>query len=274
MQRQKEPINKTEPLPSVMVEFDNVDLFFQRHSSLFELVFTKKKRMFQALKNISFQIREGDTLGVVGRNGSGKSTLSMVCTKIYNPDNGVVTVNGKVQLLALGVGFQNLLTGRENVYIGGSLLGLKKTEIKRKMGDIEMFADIGEFMDEPVRTYSSGMRSRLAFAIATATKPDILILDEILATGDSTFRKKAMNRIKNLHALARCAMIISHSPNQLKRLCNKAAWLDEGRIVMYGNPKRVLNAYQHFCEDPDAWKKNHPDCFSGENVCADPFDYQ
>jgi ABC-type polysaccharide/polyol phosphate transport system ATPase subunit len=185
----------------------------------------------------------------------------MVCTQIYKPDKGNVSVQGRVQLLALGVGFERQLSGRENVYIGGTLLGLKKTEIIKKMPEIEKFADIGDFIDEPVRTYSSGMKSRLAFAIATATNPDILILDEVMATGDRIFRKKAMDRMKNLQAMARCAMIISHSPGQLKKLCNKVVWLEKGQIVMYGGAQRVLHSYEEFCNDPDSWKNSNIKCF-------------
>ena len=261
------PSELSSSLPPVMVSFDDVSLFFQKHTSLFDLLFSrKKKKLFWALRNVSFQLFEGDTLGIVGRNGSGKSTLSMVCTKVYRPDEGNIMVAGKVQLLALGVGFQKQMSGRENVYISGSLLGLKKSEISRKMGEIEDFADIGDFMDEAVHTYSNGMRSRLAFAIATAIHPDILILDEVMATGDSFFRRKAMARIRNLHELTKCVIIVSHNPNQLKRLCNKAIWLEKGQVVMQGEAQKVLNSYQKFCKDPNQWKKNNPDYFSEFNT--------
>lgn len=237
------------------ISLENVSLGFKKHASLFDLVFTRRKnaKIFWALKDVSLELFEGDTLGIVGRNGSGKSTLSLVCTQIYTPDAGSVTVNGKVQLLALGVGFNAQLTGRDNVFISGSLLGLTKSEILEKMDEIEAFADIGDFMDEPVRTYSSGMRSRLAFSVATAIRPDILILDEVLATGDSSFRDKAMARIMNLHALAKCVIIISHNPNQLKKLCNRVIWLDKGRIVMQGDAPAVLDAYKLFCKNPEKW---------------------
>lgn len=248
---------------SPMVSFDNVSLCFRKHSSLFELLFKNKNKEldFWALKGISFSIYQGETLGIIGRNGSGKSTLSLVCTKIYQPDNGNIEINGQVQLLALGVGFQKQLSGRENVYISGCLLGLKTFEIRERMNEIEEFADIGDFMDEQVRTYSSGMRSRLAFAIATAIRPDILILDEVLATGDRAFQDKAMDRMKNLHALAKCAIIISHNPAQLKQLCNKVIWLEKGRIVMQEEPMQVLDAYQAFCKNPNEWIKKNPEFF-------------
>lgn len=245
-----------------MVSFDKVSLRFRKHASLFELFWNKDQDQdFWALKEISFSINEGETLGLIGRNGSGKSTLSLVCTKVYQPDRGNIDIQGKVQLLALGVGFQKQMTGRENVYISGSLLGLKTSEIRERMDEIIDFADIGHFMDEAVRTYSSGMRSRLAFAIATAIRPDILILDEVMATGDNAFREKAMARMKNLHSLAKCAIVVSHSPAQLKQLCNKVIWLEKGRIVMQGEAENVLDAYQEFCKNPGQWMKQHPELF-------------
>lgn len=247
-----------------MVSFEDVSLCFQKHSSIFDLFINmrKKDRLFWALKNVSFKVRRGENLGIIGRNGSGKSTLSLICTQIYIPEKGKVSVNGKVQLLALGVGFQNQLSGRENIYISGSLLGLRFSEIREKIDEIEAFADIGDFMDEPVRTYSSGMRSRLAFSIATAIKPDILILDEVLATGDNVFKKKAMARMENLQQLAKCAIIISHSPAQLRELCDHILWLEKGRVVMQGESKLVLDAYLAFCNDPEKWKLENPEYFS------------
>lgn len=245
-----------------LVVFDNVSLCFRKHSSIFDLLLRRnhgRSLDFWALQKVSFTVRQGDILGVIGRNGSGKSTLSMVCTKVYQPDEGRVVINGRVQLLALGVGFQNQLSGRENIFISGSLLGLKNSEIKERMGEIEEFADIGDFIDEPVRTYSSGMRSRLAFAIATAIRPDILILDEVMATGDKSFQDKAMARMKNLQEMAKGAIIISHSPPQLKKLCHQVIWMEKGRMVMQGDPVQVLDAYQNFCKNPLKWMQRHPE---------------
>lgn len=246
-----------------MVSFNKVGLRFRRHSNLFELFFNRKREQdFWALKDVSFSINEGETLGLIGRNGSGKSTLSMVCTRVYLPDRGTVDIQGKVQLLAMGVGFQKQMTGRENVFISGSLLGLKVSEIRDRMDEIIDFADIGDFMDEPVRTYSSGMRSRLAFAIATAIHPDILILDEVMATGDNAFRDKAMARMKDLHSLARCAIVVSHSPSVLKQLCHNVLWLEKGRVVMQGEAEKILDAYQEFCKKPGSWMAQHPELFT------------
>lgn len=246
--------------PSTVI-FEDVGLCFERAARKF-LSFNKKlrsKKSFWALQDVSFTVCEGETLGVIGRNGSGKSTLSMICSGVLIPDKGKVRINGRTQLLSLGVGFKNELSGRENVYISGSLLGLSKKEIKDKMCEIEEFAELGEFMDEPVRTYSSGMRSRLGFAIATAVKPDILILDEILATGDKAFQDKAMRRMREMRGLARSVIVVSHNPGQLRKLSTKVLWLEKGRMIMLGEPKEVLNAYDSFCQSPTKWLKNHLD---------------
>jgi ABC-type polysaccharide/polyol phosphate transport system ATPase subunit len=241
--------------PATMISVEKVGLVFRKHTSFLGFLFGRAnpRKEFWALEDVTFSLSEGETIGIIGRNGSGKSTLSLVCAGIYAPDRGSIRINGKVQLLTLGVGFQNDLTGRENVYISGSLLGLTPAQIRGRMDEIEDFADINHFMDEPVRTYSSGMRSRLAFSIATAIRPDILILDEVLTTGDSSFRDKAMERIKNLHALTKSAVIVSHNSNQVKELCHRVVWLEKGRIIMQGQAIEVVEAYQTFCRNPAQW---------------------
>jgi ABC-type polysaccharide/polyol phosphate transport system ATPase subunit len=138
-------------------------------------------------------------------------------------------------------------------------MGLSKKEIQARMDDIEAFSELGAFMDEPVRTYSSGMRSRLGFAVATAVRPDILILDEIMATGDKAFRDKAMRRMREMRGLARSVIVVSHNPGQLRKLATRVLWLDKGRMVMLGDPRDVLNAYDKFCQNPAKWMNNHPD---------------
>jgi ABC-type polysaccharide/polyol phosphate transport system ATPase subunit len=243
------------------VIFEEVGLCFERAARKL-LSFNRNlrnKKSFWALRDVSFTVCEGETLGVIGRNGSGKSTLSMICSGVLVPDKGKVTVHGRAQLLALGVGFKNELSGRENVFVSGSLLGLSKNKIKTRMDEIEEFAELGEFMDEPVRTYSSGMRSRLGFAVATAVKPDILILDEIMATGDKAFQEKAMQRMREMRGLARCVILVSHNPGQLRKLSTRVLWLEKGRMFMLGEPKEVLNAYDNFCQSPAKWLKNHPE---------------
>jgi ABC-type polysaccharide/polyol phosphate transport system ATPase subunit len=243
--------------PAIIAE--NVAVKFVRGGSIFDSFSRKKKskRTFWALKDISFTLFEGDVLGVIGRNGSGKSTLSMVCAGVYLPDKGQIDVSGRVQLLALGTGFRGDMTGRENAIINGSLLGLSRRETQSKMKEIEEFAEIGEFMDEPVRTYSSGMRSRLGFAVATAVKPDILILDEIMSTGDRSFQDKAMRRMQQMRGLARSVIIVSHQPGQVRKLCNKVLWLEKGRTVMFGKTRMVVDSYNEFCFNPDEWLKQH-----------------
>ncbi|MCP4021535.1 MAG: ABC transporter ATP-binding protein [Desulfobacteraceae bacterium] len=246
---------------SEMICLDNISMCYRKQVSLLNLLFgskDRKKQEFWALKDISFTLYKGETVGIIGRNGSGKSTLLMVCAKIYPPDKGKVIVNGKVQLLTLGLGFKNELTGRDNVLISSSLLGLSHSEIKERMPEIEDFADIGSFMDEPVRTYSSGMRSRLAFSIATAIQPDTLILDEVLTTGDVSFREKAINRMKNLQKLAKSAIIVSHNPNQLKQLCDRLIWIEQGRLIMEGEVKETLQEYRAFCKKPIKWMEENP----------------
>ena len=246
------------------VIFDAVGLCFKRAARKL-LSFNKNlrnKKTFWALQDVSFTVYEGETLGVIGRNGSGKSTLSKICSGVLIPDKGKVIVNGRAHLLALGVGFKNELSGRENVFISGSLLGLNPKEIKARMSEIETFAELGEFMDEPVRTYSSGMRSRLGFAVATAVKPDILILDEIMATGDKAFQDKAIRRLRDMSGLARSIIVVSHNPGQLRKLSTRVLWLEKGRKLMLGKPQKVLNAYGSFCQSPAKWLKRHPEMAS------------
>lgn len=251
----------TEDISEPTIIFEDVGLCFERAARKF-LSFNKNlrsKKLFWALRDISFTVYKGETLGIIGRNGSGKSTLSMICSGVLAPDTGKVTVYGRSQLLALGVGFNVELSGRENVFISGSLLGLSKKEITARMDEIEEFADIGEFIDEPVRTYSAGMRSRLGFAVATAVKPDILILDEVMSTGDQAFREKAMKRMREMRGLARSVIVVSHNPRQLRKLSTRVLWLEKGRILMLGKPPEVLDAYNNFCESPAKWLKNHPE---------------
>jgi ABC-type polysaccharide/polyol phosphate transport system ATPase subunit len=239
----------------LIVEFVDVGIKFNRKSRRY-LSFNKnlrKNKSFWALKNISFSIKKGETLGIIGRNGSGKTTLSMACARVLLPDTGRINIAGKTQLLSFGVGFKVELSGRENIFISGSLLGLKKKEISERLTEIIDFADIGEFIDEPVRNYSSGMKSRLGFAIATAVKPDILILDEVLATGDKSFKNKAMKKISDLKGLANCVIIISHNTGQLKKLTTKILWIEKGRMIMQGDPKTVLKEYELFCSKPEQW---------------------
>lgn len=221
--------------------------FFSSHSRL------GKAADFLAIDRISFTIYENETVGLIGRNGSGKSTISMIISGALPPDSGRVQVHGKVQLLALGVGFRPELTGRENVYISGTLLGMTRRQVTERMGEIEAFAELGDFFDEPLRIYSSGMRSRLGFAVATAVNPDILILDEIMSTGDAAFRNKADRRMQEMRERTKTVLMVSHSSEQLKNLCSRVIWLEKGRLLMDGAAVPVLAEYTKFCKDPGKW---------------------
>lgn len=223
----------------------------------------KKKRTYWALCDVSFVLHEGETVGVIGRNGSGKSTLSLVCAGVYKPDKGSVTIHGRVQLLALGVGFKNELTGRDNVYISASLLGLNRRRTHELFPEIEAFAELGEFMDEPVRTYSSGMKSKLGFAVATAVEPEILILDEAMSVGDKAFKDKAVARMREMQKKAKSVLIVSHNPGEIKKLCSRVLWMERGRLMMDGDANTVVHAYENFCKNPEKWLLRNPEYILG-----------
>jgi len=217
----------------------------------------RRGRDIWALRGVGFSLQTGETMGVVGRNGSGKSTLAMVCAGVLPPDRGEVVRRGAVQLLSLGLGFQNELTGRENALLSGALLGVPRRRMIERMPEIEAFAELGDFMDEPVRIYSSGMRSRLGFAVATIVEPDVLVLDEVMATGDEAFRARALERMERMRAGARSVLVISHSSSQLRSLCSSVLWLEKGRLVQHGDADAVLGAYSRFCKDPGAWMREN-----------------
>ena len=245
-----------------VIQVREVSLFYYRTGNS---IFSRKKEQRKgkstwALKNISFSVREGEVLGIIGRNGSGKSTLGMLLTGTLSPDIGKILTQGKVQLLSLNVGFRNELSGRENIYISGTLLGLSRASITGEIENIAEFSELKEFLDEPVRTYSSGMRSRLAFAIATAVNPDILILDEVMSTGDQSFHNKANDRMHAMRKNAKTVIIVSHSSGELRKLCTRVIWLDKGKIIMDGRPRTVLTEYKNFSQNTDEWlKKNYPE---------------
>ncbi|MFO6423840.1 ABC transporter ATP-binding protein [Motilimonas sp. KMU-193] len=199
---------------------------------------------FQALTNISFSAEQGETLGIVGHNGSGKSTLLQIITGVMRPDQGEVAVDGRIAaLLELGSGFNPEFTGRENVFFNASLLGLTEAEIRAKLDDILAFSAIGEFIDRPVKTYSSGMMLRLAFSVIINTDPDVLIVDEALAVGDDAFQRKCHARIKQLQSQGVTLLFVSHSAGQVIDLCDRAILLDKGEMLMTGSPKDVVHNY-------------------------------
>lgn len=199
---------------------------------------------FWALKNIDLNIGPGEVMGIIGSNGSGKSTLLKLMNGIYLPDTGMLEVSGRIgALIEVGAGFHPLLSGRENIYINGTILGMNREEIDKRFDEIVEFAEIGEFLDSPVKYYSSGMFVRLGFSIAIHSDPDILLVDEALAVGDISFRSKCFQEMNRLLESDRSVIFISHDINQIRRFCDRVIWLEKGRICMDGEVTEVTNAY-------------------------------
>ena len=204
-----------------------------------------KQQKFLALDNISFSLEKGDRLGIIGLNGAGKSTLLKIIAGVMKPTEGSVEVNGKIApLLELGAGFDPNYTGKENIFLNGSILGYSKEFIQEKYDEIAEFSELGRFLDIPIKNYSSGMKSKLGFSVATIVEPDILILDEVLSVGDVKFRKKSGDKIKSLFESGVTVLLVSHSIGQVRDLCNRAIWLENGKIVMEGSADDVCNAYE------------------------------
>jgi ABC-type polysaccharide/polyol phosphate transport system ATPase subunit len=200
---------------------------------------------FWVFHDITFHIAPGEVMGIVGRNGAGKSTLLKLVARVMKPVKGQVGVNGKVTpLLELGAGFDLELTGQENIYLFGSILGISRKEMNKKLGKIIEFSELGDFIDSPLRTFSSGMVTRLGFAVATAIDPDILLLDEILAVGDAGFQKKSLEVIHNFHDSGVTILFVSHNLTQIRTLCDKVVWLDGGKVRAWGDAPAVLDQYE------------------------------
>lgn len=206
-------------------------------------------REIKAVRDVSFAIPHGTVLGIVGANGAGKSTLVRTIAGILPPTAGRIEVHGRVStLLALGVGFNKDLTGRDNVRLGGLAAGLNARQLDAKYDDIVAFAELGEYMDLPMRMYSSGMYGRLAFSVAVNMEPDILLIDEALSVGDARFRRKSANKMKELCAQARTIVLVSHALGTVRDLCDQALWLDHGTLRMWDEPGAVIDAYTEFLE--------------------------
>lgn len=214
---------------------------------------------FWALQGISLQVHAGEVLGIVGKNGAGKSTLMKVISRILRPTRGRVRVWGRVApLLALGAGFHDELTGRENVYLASAILGFSREDVARRFDRIVAFAELEHCIDRPLRTYSSGMRARLGFAVAADVLPDILILDEILAVGDAAFQQKCRERIKNFRQTGATILVVSHQPQTLASLCTRAILLDSGKLVAEGGTAQVLEEYRKLLAHPGAAPQGSP----------------
>ncbi len=203
---------------------------------------------FQAVKGISFEVPNGEILGIIGKNGSGKSTTLKALAGIFCPDQGSIDLKGHtVSLLSIGVGFQKEVTGRENILLSGMLLGFSEEEIRAKMPEIIEFAELGRFIDMPVKTYSSGMHSKLAFSITAILETEIMLIDEVLSVGDAKFKKKSYAKMKELISNKnRTVVIVSHSESTLRDLCDRVMWMHDGEIKRIGDPEEVLEEYQEF----------------------------
>ena len=208
-----------------------------------------KFKVVEAVNDVSFDVKHGTILGVIGHNGAGKSTLLRSIAGILAPTTGRIEVRGNIStLLALGLGFHPQLTGRENVILGGLASGLSREEINDKFLEIANFADLGDFIDLPTRTYSSGMNARLAFSVAVHMDPDILLIDEVLSTGDAAFKRKARIKMEELMGNARTMLVVSHGLGTIKELCNDAIWLDHGRLVGRGSADEIVDRYTDFVD--------------------------
>lgn len=237
-----------------MIEVSNVTMRFRMNNdkilSLKEFVTTAlrgklKYNEFTALEHVSFEVKKGETLGLIGRNGAGKSTMLKVISGILKPTEGSVKVTGNVvPMLELGSGFDFDLTGRENIFLNGAILGYSEEFLKNKYDEILAFSELGNFIDVPIRNYSSGMLARLAFSVASVIEPEILIVDEILSVGDAQFQEKSRARMMELMGGGTTVLFVSHSLEQIREMCSKVVWLDHGKVMMSGPTDQVCDAYE------------------------------
>lgn len=234
------------------VVVDDISLKFrmyqERNNSLKTALMRGRRSIhedFWALNGVSFEVPEGSTFGLVGRNGAGKSTLLKCLAKIYFPDSGSIRVRGRMaSMLELGSGFHPELSGRENIFLNASILGLSRKEVAKRFDEIVEFSGVQKFIDQPVKTYSSGMYVRLGFSVAINVNPDILVVDEILAVGDAAFRKKSMQKFVDLKNSGRTVIMVSHSAANIREMCDSVAWIDQGRVVRIGDAASVMDEYE------------------------------
>ena len=235
-----------------VVAFEGVSKYFNRHGGQMlirdrvrNVLRPRPREHFFALRDVSFAVGRGESLAIVGQNGAGKSTLLNIATQLCSPSEGTVRINGCVAaLLELGAGFHGDLTGTENVRINAALLGLTRQQVNQRFDSIVEFSGLGDFMDEPLRTYSSGMAMRLAFSVAVNVDPDILIIDEVLGVGDQKFVEKCTERIMEFRRAGKTLLCVSHGLGSLEILCDRAMWLSHGRVAQIGTVKEVLQAYR------------------------------
>ena len=237
---------------SNVLEVKNISKSFKDYSSEYKRILSwfgfdfKATKEHSILDNISFSMKKGEAVGVIGKNGAGKSTLLKLITGILRPNKGSITINGRISaILELGMGFNPDLSGRQNAYHTSGIMGYTNTEIDQVIDWIEKFADIGEYFDQPVRIYSSGMQARVAFAVATANRPDILIVDEVLSVGDLSFQAKCMMRMDKFLNAGTSLFFVSHSLGQVRQLCDKAIYIADGKLIQFGDVARVCDLYQN-----------------------------
>lgn len=216
-------------------------------------VFKRKTyETFNALENVSFEVRKGEFFGIIGRNGSGKSTLLKILAGIYQADSGKIHINGMISpFLELGIGFNPELSGKDNVYLNATVLGLTKKQIDKKFDEIVAFSELERFIDQKIRNYSSGMQVRLAFSVSVHARRDILLMDEVLAVGDVSFQQKCLNEFEKYRKSGRTVLLVTHSMDTVKKYCNRAVLLKEGRVITIGNPKDVSDEYLEENMDDD-----------------------
>jgi lipopolysaccharide transport system ATP-binding protein len=228
----------------------NEETVMELHHAAFHFIKRKgyfAKQKYWAIKDVSFTLKKGECLGVIGRNGAGKTTLLQMLAGIIRPDEGVFLNHGySATLLSLQAGFIPYLTGRENTMLNGLYLGLRKSDIKNKTADIQDFSELEDFFDQPISSYSAGMRARLGFSIAFQLDPDVLLIDEVLGVGDESFREKSSGKMMDKIKSNKTVVIVSHSPSTIRELCNRAVWIERGISMAEGDPGEVLNAYFDF----------------------------
>lgn len=235
------------------IEVENLKIRYrclQKMSIKKSLMSMKKSNIevFEAVKGVSFKVPQGEIMGIVGKNGSGKSTMLRAIAGIFSPDEGSIDLHGKsVSLLSIGVGFQKKLSGRENIYLSGMLLGFSEDEINKKIDEIIEFSELKKFIDKPVKTYSSGMYSKLAFSITAVLETEIMLIDEVLSVGDAKFKKKSYEKMKELISHKdRTVIIVSHNSDTIRKLCTSVLWLHDGNMKMLGTPEVVMPKYEEF----------------------------
>ena len=239
---------------SIAISVENISkrfkVYFDKGTSLKEKVLFQSRRRYEertVLEDISFQVKKGEAIGIIGHNGCGKSTMLKLLTRIMYPDEGRIVTDGRISaLIELGAGFHPDLSGRENIYTNASIFGLSHREITRRLDDIIRFSELGDYVDNPVRTYSSGMYMRLAFSVAINVDADILLVDEILAVGDASFQAKCFNRLREIKAKGTTIVIVSHSLGQIEQICDRSIWIHDGKIRADGLPREVHPAYLNY----------------------------